>query len=253
MLDQFLSTGRGIAFSQMFAMTEYPRDIMPLYAQGYSLAEFLIQTGGRRKYIEFLGDGMQNDNWSGAIQRNYGLQDLGMLQTTWLAWVRQGSPQIAPRASQPALIAANERRPRPEPNLIYRIRDKQPSADPLANLVPVRLAATEKTRLTWGNTNLKASENPGQRQGGRTAADVAAATPPRQVVPAANWTDSAHTASPPAEKIAVADGNRNGPPVSSAAGWHAPDQPAQETAVPPSPTQVAHPQPLERPRQTVLE
>ena len=59
MLNQFLRTGRGIAFNQMFAMTEYPPDIMPLYAQGYSLAEFLIQTGGRRKYVEFLGDGLQ--------------------------------------------------------------------------------------------------------------------------------------------------------------------------------------------------
>ena len=43
MLVQFLRTDRGIAFNQMFAMTEYPRDVMPLYAQGYSLAEFLIQ------------------------------------------------------------------------------------------------------------------------------------------------------------------------------------------------------------------
>ena len=59
MLDQFLRTGRGIAFNQMFAMTEYPQDIMPLYAQGYSLAEYLIQIGGRRKYVEFLADGLQ--------------------------------------------------------------------------------------------------------------------------------------------------------------------------------------------------
>ena len=40
MLMQFLRTGRGIAFGQMFAMTEYPQDVMPLYAQGYSLAEY---------------------------------------------------------------------------------------------------------------------------------------------------------------------------------------------------------------------
>ena len=102
MLDQFLRTGRGIAFSQMFAMTEYPSDIMPLYAQGYSVAEFLIETGGRRKYIEFLGDGLQSEDWSGAIQRHYALQDLSALQNTWLAWVKQGSPQLTPPAPQPA-------------------------------------------------------------------------------------------------------------------------------------------------------
>ena len=60
MLSQFLRTGRGIAFNQMFAMTDYPPDIMPLYAQGYSLAEFLIETGGRRKYVEFLDDGLKS-------------------------------------------------------------------------------------------------------------------------------------------------------------------------------------------------
>ncbi len=67
MLDQFLRTGRGIAFSRMFAMTEYPPDVMPLYAQCYSLAEYLIQIGGRRKYIEFLDDGLKNKDWSAAV------------------------------------------------------------------------------------------------------------------------------------------------------------------------------------------
>src|SRR5262249_19849545 len=35
MLVGFLQTGRGIAFSKMFAMREYPHDVMPLYSQGY--------------------------------------------------------------------------------------------------------------------------------------------------------------------------------------------------------------------------
>ncbi len=67
MLDQFLRTGRGIAFSRMFAMTEYPPDVMPLYAQCYSTAEYLIEIGGRRKYIEFLDDGLKNKDWSAAV------------------------------------------------------------------------------------------------------------------------------------------------------------------------------------------
>jgi hypothetical protein len=124
MLVQFLRTGRGIAFSQMFAMREYPSDVMPLYAQGYSTAEFLIETGGRRKYVEFLDDGLKTEDWPGAIRRHYGIADLGQLQNTWLAWVKQGSPPIkAPEAAPAApaeAIAAAPRRPRPAPNLIYR-------------------------------------------------------------------------------------------------------------------------------------
>jgi len=145
MLYQFLTTGRGIAFNRMFAMSEYPADIMPLYAQGYSLAEFLIQLGGRRKYVEFLGDGLQNGDWSAAVARHYGIKDLGALQTTWLVWVKQGAPLKSPAEAAPSgaapLLAGDQRRPRPEPNLILRIRGNQqlPAMNaPLAATSPAR-------------------------------------------------------------------------------------------------------------------
>ena len=246
MLNQFLRTGRGIAFGQMFAMTEYPHDIMPLYAQGYALAEFLIQTSGRRKYIEFLGDGLENDDWAGAVDRHYGIKDLGMLQSTWLAWVQQGMPQIKPREMAPAatgeMLAANERRPRPEPNLIYRIRDKQPSATPLAALVPVHMPASD------GSAGPLAGEGPGVRA-------VASVAPPRTTVPPERWLDPSRTMSPSAERIAVVD-SQSKPRVAPASGWHAPGESAataiaSQSAAPtadPFSTQVTRPQPMEQPR-----
>ena len=109
-LDQSLRSGRGIAFNRMFAMTEYPRDIMPLYAQGHSLADYLIQIGGRRKYVQFIGDGLETDDWPGAISRNYGVDGLGKLQNTWLAWVKQGFPalrSLEPRPAAPAAMLAS--------------------------------------------------------------------------------------------------------------------------------------------------
>lgn len=129
MLVQFLRTGRGIAFSQMFAMTEYPQDIMPLYAQGYSLAEFLIDRGGRQKFVAFLADGMRDAEWSAAVQRNYDFRDLPALQNSWVAWVGRGfpAPPAAPRtppAITPAAVVSNAQRVRPEPNLVYHIPDK---------------------------------------------------------------------------------------------------------------------------------
>ena len=104
MLVQFLRTGRGIAFGQMFAMTEYPQDVMPLYAQGYSLAEFLIYHGGRKKFVAFLADGMRDGQWSAAVERNYNISDLPALQNTWVAWVGQGFP--APPAESNVMTAA---------------------------------------------------------------------------------------------------------------------------------------------------
>ena len=126
MLLQFLRTGRGIAFSQMFEMTEYPPDVMPLYAQGYSLAEYMIQHGGRRKYVQFLDDALANNQWSAAVQRHYGMTDLAALQNTWLTWVRDGFPEpaataTAVAAAAPKRSAADGRRPRPAPNLVYHL------------------------------------------------------------------------------------------------------------------------------------
>ncbi len=97
LLLDFLSTGRGIAFNKMFAMREYPRDILPLYSQGYSLVKFLIAQGGRRKFVRYVGDGMNSGNWTAATKRHYGYSNLSDLQQTWLSWVRQGSP-VAPEA-----------------------------------------------------------------------------------------------------------------------------------------------------------
>lgn len=234
MLNQFLQTGRGIAFGQMFAMTEYPADIMPLYAQGYSLAEFLIQTAGRRKYIEFLGDGLQNNDWPGAVQRHYGTQDLGHLQNVWLAWVRQGYPALRPQptASSP-LLAANDRRPRPEPNLIYHIPSKPASAIPLANLVPVNLtSSTSPLRL-------------GEAHGVRAAANV---KPASRTVPAEKWLDPSRTSSIPPVQMAASD-PRAKPPIRVASGWHVPGAPVAD----PFSTQVTRPQPMEQPKQRVLE
>lgn len=92
---------RGIAFNNMFAMKNYPRDILPLYAQGYSVARFLIGLGGKQKFVQYLGEGMSNNRWATATKKFYGFGGLGELQRTWLDWVGRGSPM------QPA-------RPKPE-------------------------------------------------------------------------------------------------------------------------------------------
>jgi len=102
MLINFLTHNRGIAFNRMFAMKEYPRDVMPLYSQGYSLARYLIAQGGRRKFVEYVGDGMNWNNWTAATKKHYGIDSLSNLQLTWLDWVRQGSPDTA----DPTLIAS---------------------------------------------------------------------------------------------------------------------------------------------------
>lgn len=111
LLIEFLHTGRGIAFNKMFRMEDYPHDLLPLYSQGYSLCRFLLAQGGKRKFLEYIGQGMATERWDDVTRQFYGYQDLSDLQVTWLEWVRQGSPEdVATRggaAGEEALTLAN--------------------------------------------------------------------------------------------------------------------------------------------------
>jgi len=131
LLIEFLTTGRGIAFPQMFAMREYPADVLPLYSQGYSLARFLIDRGGRHTYVTFVADGLATDDWSAALAKHYGIRDVAQLQHVWLAWVKQGCP------APPASLAAAA--PAPPAGWVPTARGQSP--DPLPQAAPVTAAA----------------------------------------------------------------------------------------------------------------
>ncbi|MEX2092269.1 MAG: hypothetical protein WD971_06310 [Pirellulales bacterium] len=108
MLIDFLKTGRGIPFSTMFAMKDYPQDVMPLYSQGHSLAQWLIEQHGKKAFLAFISDGLEDENWPRAVQKHYGFHDLYALQNSWLDWVKQGRPQLAPVGGAIASLASHE-------------------------------------------------------------------------------------------------------------------------------------------------
>jgi hypothetical protein len=223
MMPQFIRSGRGIAFGRMFAMTGYPPDMMPLYSQGYTLAEFLIQRGGRRKFVDFLADGIETGTWSAATKRHYGIADVASLQKAWLAWVGQGFPRIQrpdrePGAlPSPEMLAAGGRRPRPEPNLIYRI-DREDrtggAAEELAGVTGPNRSGATPGRPTTSGTRL-----------------AAASVPAPKVLPASGWYPVGER--PAQASVAVA-----------VAVEPAPAEPVR--------TQVTRPQPIQRARQVIV-
>jgi hypothetical protein len=93
-LVEFLSQGRGIPFATMFSLREYPADIMPLYAQGYSVSSFLIAQGGPRRFVQFLEDGMRTEDWVTATEKHYGYPKIGKLQNAWNQWVADGGGAV---------------------------------------------------------------------------------------------------------------------------------------------------------------
>lgn len=93
-LREFLRTRRGIAMNKLFLMTEYPSDVLPMYAQGYSVCQFLIAQRGPRALVAFLGDYMQKPSWTHHVRSHYGYESLAELQEAWLAWVANGSGPV---------------------------------------------------------------------------------------------------------------------------------------------------------------
>ena len=92
-LQSFLRTGRGIPFNKMFTLKDYPDDILPLYAQGHSVVQFLLDQGGPKKFIAFLEEGMRTDAWQTAMKNHYEYATIGELQSQWNRWLRDGSPE----------------------------------------------------------------------------------------------------------------------------------------------------------------
>lgn len=92
MLVAFLKEKRSFAFPQMFAMKEYPQDILPLYAEGHSLVQLLVHLRGRRTLIKFVEEGLQTNQWGVAAGRLYGIGSLPELEATWSSWVMAGMP-----------------------------------------------------------------------------------------------------------------------------------------------------------------
>lgn len=90
-----LKTNRGIPLDQLFDMEEYPEDPLPLYAHGYSLAEFLIRQRGPRYYISFIEACLcREESWNDLVYEFYGYESLRNLQNDWVGWVQDGTPEF---------------------------------------------------------------------------------------------------------------------------------------------------------------
>ncbi|MEM9828017.1 MAG: hypothetical protein AAF958_15605 [Planctomycetota bacterium] len=100
-LREFLASRRGIAMNKLFQMKEYPSDILPMYAQGHSVCQFLILQKGPQTFIRFLTDFMQRPSWTHNIRKHYGYESLTQLQQRWVAWVAAGSGPVERFAANP--------------------------------------------------------------------------------------------------------------------------------------------------------
>jgi len=96
-LMDYLHNDRGIAFNEMVSAKEYPRDLTPFYSQAFSVCEYLLLIGGKRRLVEFARRGSYSRDWNGALREYYGYESLGALQVEWLGWLRRWEVAGCPR------------------------------------------------------------------------------------------------------------------------------------------------------------
>jgi hypothetical protein len=102
-----LSRKGDMTLVELFRQEEYPPDLLGFYGQGYSVSRFLIEIGGRPRFLQFVRDG-QGASWDEAARRHYGLANARELDRAWRAWytvaIRQsggGDPPLIARAQSP--------------------------------------------------------------------------------------------------------------------------------------------------------
>ncbi len=131
-LKQVLNTRQRIPLRKLLGMKDYPNDmqqVLVLYAEGYSLADYLVQQKGKQTYLKFLDDAYRN-GWERAIKRHYGLPSVEKLETNWTGWITAGSPRL--QLGEGEMLAANTTRPaapRPARTRPQIIRSQSPNPE----------------------------------------------------------------------------------------------------------------------------
>ena len=57
-VDDLLARRGDLPLGRLFKVEDYPSDLMGFYGQGYSISRFLVEMGGRPRFLQFVRDGM---------------------------------------------------------------------------------------------------------------------------------------------------------------------------------------------------
>jgi hypothetical protein len=76
-----------LPLARLFQIEDYPKDLMSFYGQGYSISRFLIEMGGRPRFLRFVRDGLK-EGWDSATRAHYELSNVRELDRAWRSWHR---------------------------------------------------------------------------------------------------------------------------------------------------------------------
>jgi hypothetical protein len=106
---QILNQGREIRLRSLFGLKDYPRQVECLYAEGFSMAFYLVDRSNRQTFLQFVNHGMQR-GWDSAVQTFYHYRNVEELEEAWLKHLRdtkgQSLMQLAQnKATAPTAVA----------------------------------------------------------------------------------------------------------------------------------------------------
>lgn len=104
LLARHREVGKVTTLHEMLTWREDPADSWSSYAESYSLVCFLLAQGGKRKFMDFVTDGVNHTNWALAARTHYGHATLEDLQE---AWWNSITPAVPPTSARVAQAAAN--------------------------------------------------------------------------------------------------------------------------------------------------
>lgn len=86
MCRDFLNQRQAIPLRRLFQLKEYHEvsNVMVLYAEGFSISNYLVNLGGRQAFLGFVATGMRG-NWDQAVQTYFHKQSVEALEEAWLA------------------------------------------------------------------------------------------------------------------------------------------------------------------------
>ncbi|MCB0337521.1 MAG: hypothetical protein KDD62_14495 [Bdellovibrionales bacterium] len=95
------SPERSLSVKRLLTLKDYPTDFMPVYLEGYSVANFLIEKQGKRYFVNFLEASMPgayrnsfpSPRWERSLQQYYGIESVEELEIQWRAWLQPGKQE----------------------------------------------------------------------------------------------------------------------------------------------------------------
>lgn len=119
--EEVMPSKRRIPLRELLSITEYPKNmqhVLTLYAEGYLLADFLVQKGGKSRFLAFMQDAHES-SWDASLRKHYEEESVESLESKWSQWVIAGSPalrrpngELIADAKSPATIRSQNPEPK---------------------------------------------------------------------------------------------------------------------------------------------